>query len=415
VTAPDPEPGVLRIERLGTEGDGVADTASGPVFVRGALPGEQVATDAAGRAGARIGPASPERRQSALCPHFPACGGCTVQHMDDGLYVRWKAGLLETALRTHGLAVKPSPAISVPRNSRRRAAFGGRHTAAGFLLGFHARGSHDIVDMASCAVLAPEIIAALPVLRSIGARVAEPGGEVRVSVLVAREGLDVTVSAGKGRADGRLERDVARLAGTGPVARLTLNGAPLVQRAEPSVLVAGVAVVPPPAAFLQAAAEAEAAMASLALSALPIKAKRAADLFAGLGTLTLPLASRLAVEAFDSDRRLIDALIRSSRHAQGLKPVSAVVRDLFRDPLSTRELDRFDAVVFDPPRAGAKAQAEALAKSKVPAIVAVSCNPATLGRDLAILVAGGYVVRSVTPIDQFLFTPHLEAVAILSR
>ena len=156
-------------------------------------------------------------------------------------------------------------------------------------------------------------------------------------------------------------------------------------------------------------------MASLALSALPKKAKRAADLFAGLGTLTLPLASRLAVEAFDSDRRLIDALIRSNRHAQGLKPVSAVVRDLFRDPLSTRELDRFDAVVFDPPRAGAKAQAEALAKSKVPAIVAVSCNPATLGRDLAILVAGGYVVRSVTPIDQFLFTPHLEAVAILSR
>lgn len=415
MAASDPQSAVARIVRIGAEGDGIADGVSGPIYAPGALPGEDVAFEANGQPGTRVGPASPERRQSALCPHFPACGGCTVQHMNDALYVSWKAGLLEMALRPHGLAVAPGPMISVPRNSRRRAAFGGRHTPTGFAFGFHARASHDIVDMVSCAVLAPEIITALPHLRAIAARVAEPGGEVRVSVLVAREGLDVTVSAGKGRGDGRLEVDVARLAAAGAIARLTLNGAPLVQKAEPSVLVAGVAVVPPPAAFLQAAPDAEAAMGALALSALPKRAKRVADLFAGIGTLTFPLASRVAVEAFDSDRRLIEALTRASRHAQGLKPVAAVVRDLFRDPLSPRELDRFDAVVFDPPRAGAKAQAEALAKSKVPAVVAVSCNPATLGRDLAILVAGGYGIRSVTPVDQFLFTPHLEAVAILTR
>jgi 23S rRNA (uracil1939-C5)-methyltransferase len=405
----------LEVLRLGNEGDGIAEGPDGAVFIPGALPGETVARDRGGRPGTRIGSTSPERRPVALCPHFPACGGCTVQHMDDPLYTRWKAGLLKAAVATQGLDIEAAPMISVPQRSRRRAAFGGSLTSSGFVLGFHARGTHDIVPMTACAVLAPEIVAALPLLRSIGARVAEPDGEIRLSVLVAREGLDVTVSAGKGRGDGRLQVDLARLASAGPVARLTLNGDPLVQRAVPTVLIAGVAVSPPPAAFLQAATEAERAMGDLAVSGLPRKAKRAADLFAGLGTLALALAPRVAVEAFDSDRRLIDALTHATRHAQGLKPVAANVRDLFRDPLSPRELDRFDAVVFDPPRAGAKVQAEAIAKSKVQRVIAVSCNPATLARDLAILVAGGYAIRSLTPIDQFLYTPHLEAVAILSR
>ena len=198
------------------------------------------------------------------------------------------------------------------------------------------------------------------------------------------------------------------------IARLSVDGVPMLTRATPALTMAGIQVVPPPSAFVQVAAEAETVMAALAVEAAG-KAKRAVDLFAGLGTFTFALAAKARVLAIDSDRSLITALGDATRKASGLKPVETKVRDLFQDPLSARELDGVDMVVFDPPRAGAKAQAEALSKSKVKTIVAVSCNPATLARDLVILIDGGYRLKSVTPVDQFLFTPHLEAVAVLQR
>jgi 23S rRNA (uracil1939-C5)-methyltransferase len=185
-------------------------------------------------------------------------------------------------------------------------------------------------------------------------------------------------------------------------------------RAAPTLSIAGIAVSPPPAAFLQAACEAETVLQELVVAGVG-KARQVADLFSGLGTFALALASKARVLAIDGERPLIEALAEAHRRAQGLKPVTTRVRDLYLDPLSPRELDGFDAVVFDPPRAGAKTQAEAIARSKVKTVVAVSCNPATLARDLRILIDSGYRLARVTPVDQFLFTPHLEAVAVLRR
>lgn len=405
----------IEIVRLGGEGDGVGEGSAGAVYVPRALPGERVVLGADG-AWTVQGDASSQRRSEALCPHFPACGGCTLQHMDETLYRAWKSQLLTSALARQGLNVVVEPMLSVPLHSRRRATLSGRHTPSGFVFGFHAIRSHEIVPITQCAVLAPAIVGALEGLRQIAARAApRPDGEARLSVLATRDGLDVTVSAGRGPPDRLMVTDLARIVAPVPVVRLTVNGETAVQRATPTIPLAGVDVVPPPAAFLQAVAEAETAMSRIILEALSKRTKHVADLFAGLGTFSFALAARAQVHAYDSDRTSIEALTRAARGAAGLKPITTTVRDLFRDPLSPNELARFDAVVFDPPRAGAKGQAETLARSKVRRVVAVSCNPATLARDVALLVEGGYVIERVVPIDQFLYTPHLESVVVLGR
>ena len=198
------------------------------------------------------------------------------------------------------------------------------------------------------------------------------------------------------------------------MARVSVGGVPVIERQAPVLHFAGKAVTPPPGAFLQAVPEAEQAMIDLVTAALG-KAKQVGDLFCGLGTLTLPIAQKARVTAFDADRNAIAALNEAQRKNQGLKPFTAKPRDLFRDALSPMEMKDLDAVVLDPPRAGAKAQCERLAQSKVKRVVMVSCNPATLARDLRILIDGGYRLDAITPIDQFLYSPHLEAVAVLTR
>lgn len=406
--------GEVEISGLGVEGDGIAEAARERVFVPRALPGEWFAPDDDG-GWSLSGSANPERRHTALCPHFPACGGCTVQHMGDDLYRRWKSGLLAAAFAKAGLDVAPEPMIAVPAGSRRRAALSGRRSGGGIVLGFHGAASETIVPMTACAVLAPAIVKALPLLRRIGEIAApRPDGEARFSVLAAREGLDVALSAGR-HVDGRIAAELARLPLAGSVARLTWNGEPIMETTRPTVAMSGVAVTPPPGAFLQASSEAEAGMAGIVVDAIPARAKRVADLFSGLGTFAFAVAPKARVEAYDGDRRLVAAMAEAVRRAGGLKPIESKVRDLYRDPLSPRELERFDAVVLDPPRAGAKAQAEAIAASALKRVVAVSCNPATLARDAAILVATGFRIERLVPVDQFLWTPHLEAVAVLVK
>ena len=402
------------ISGLGGEGDGIAEKGDERVFVPRALPGESLASDGAG-GWALSGPASPERRVTALCPHFPACGGCTVQHMGDDLYRGWKSRLLAAAFAKVGLEVAPEPMISVPAGSRRRASLSGRRRDGGFVLGFHSAASQTIVPMAACAVLAEPIVRALPLLRRIGELAGpRPHGEVRLSVLAAREGLDVTLTAGR-RVDERVVAELARHALAGSVIRLTWNGEPIIDATRPTVAMSGVVVTPPPGAFLQASFEAEAAMAAIVADAVPARTRRVADLFAGLGTFAFAVAPRAPVEAYDGDRRLIAAMSDAARRASRLKPIEGRVRDLYRDPLSPRELERFEMVVLDPPRAGAKAQAEAIAASGLKRVVAVSCNPATLARDVAILAAAGFEIERLVPVDQFLWTSHLEAVAVLRR
>ncbi|MGE0023759.1 MAG: class I SAM-dependent RNA methyltransferase, partial [Hyphomicrobium sp.] len=197
--------------------------------------------------------------------------------------------------------------------------------------------------------------------------------------------------------------------------RLVVAGVPIVVAGSLAVTIGGVAVEVEPSIFLQAVPEAERGLADFCLASLPKSAKEVADLFSGVGTFTLPLARRAKVAAFDSDKRAIAALSGAVRHAQGSKPVTAAVRDLFRDPLSVRELNLFDAVVLDPPRAGAQEQAERLARSKVATVIAVSCNPATLARDARILIDGGYRMGPVRAIDQFLYSAHVEAAVVFRR
>jgi 23S rRNA (uracil1939-C5)-methyltransferase len=208
---------------------------------------------------------------------------------------------------------------------------------------------------------------------------------------------------------------LAKLAEDLHLARLTVAGEIIVVRAPPHITLDGVAVEVPQSIFLQAVPEAERLLIELVVAALPKKVRRVADLFCGVGTFAFALARRAQVLALDSDKRAIAALTAAARHAPGLKPIEARVRDLFRDPMSARELDGFDCIVLDPPRAGAEDQARRLAKSKVPAVIAVSCAPATLARDARILIDGGYRMGPVTPVDQFLFSPHVEAVMAFTR
>jgi 23S rRNA (uracil1939-C5)-methyltransferase len=237
---------------------------------------------------------------------------------------------------------------------------------------------------------------------------------VRLTVTLAGNGLDVALEDVPGDPSPEIRERVAREAAALKLARVTIAGDTLYQSTVPAVGFGDANVVLPARAFLQAAPAAEAEMVRLVVSAVG-PAKRVADLFCGLGTFTFPLAKRAAVLAVDGDKQAIGALQSAAKRAPGLKPIATKVRDLFREPLSGKELEGFDAVVFDPPRAGAAAQAAALAASKVAAVAAVSCNPATLARDARILIDSGFKLEAVTPIDQFLFSPHIEAVAVLRR
>ncbi|HEU0061033.1 MAG TPA: hypothetical protein VFR19_14230 [Hyphomicrobiaceae bacterium] len=400
----------LKVVRLGARGDGIAETAQGERYLPFALPGECVAAAGGGLPELLSAP-SPERR-APRCRHFGVCGGCVAQHMGERLYADWKRGILEDALHKRGLRPELAPLSPIAAGSRRRAVLTGRCVKGQSLLGYHPRNSDAIFEVLECPVLVPEIVAALPALRALIAAIG--AHEVRLTVLATATGLDVAIASGRGL-DGKRAARLAQIAAAEPrLARLTLNGDSIAQRSVPVLGFAGVEVSPPPGAFVQAVAAAEGAIAE-EVKAVTAKVRRAADLFCGVGTLSLRLARGTAVAAYDSDGAALAALRAAARHAKGLKPIEAKLRDLMREPLSARELDGFDAVVFDPPRAGAMAQAAALARSRVPIVVAVSCHPGTLARDLRILVDGGYQLERVLPIDQFLFSAHVEAVAYLKR
>ena len=401
----------VTIERLGAQGDGVAETATGPAYVPFALPGERwrVLPDAPP---VRL-TASPQRA-TPPCRHFGTCGGCIAQHMADDLYNAWKHGIVSQAFAHRGVDVDVAPLRRIPTASRRRAFFGVTHTDGGVTLGFREEGQHRLVDLAECVILDSAIVAAMPALRELAGFILPRGGAAaRLIVTRLDHGLDVALET-----DAKLSADglqhVARLAAAAGMLRLSIGSETIVPGTAPTLALGPAIVTPPPGIFLQAVPEAERVMTGLILDAIP-KVKSVADLFCGLGTFTFALARRARVIAADGDKRAVAALATAAKGAQGVKPITTMVRDLFREPLAVREMDGIDAVVFDPPRAGAQAQAERLAKSKVKTVVAVSCNPATLARDARILIDGGYKLESVTPIDQFVFSPHIEAVAVFRR
>jgi 23S rRNA (uracil1939-C5)-methyltransferase len=286
-------------------------------------------------------------------------------------------------------------------------------TARGVLLGFQRRGSNEIVAIEECPVLVPAIASRLATLRRLADVVVKPRRTARILVTAADNGLDIAVT-GAGRPDARSLAALGAFAADPGLARLTVDGEEVFRSRRPQMDVDGAVLLPPAGSFVQASAVAEAAMAEAVLAHVGDSAP-VLDLFAGSGTFTLRLARRAPVTAVEGDAALVAALEESIRHSPGLKAVTARRRDLFRNPVSARELEAFGAVVFDPPAAGAKAQAEAIAVSGVPKVAAVSCNPATLARDARILIDGGYRLERVLPVDQFVFSAEIEAVATFSR
>ncbi|MBZ9662106.1 class I SAM-dependent RNA methyltransferase [Mesorhizobium sp. ESP-6-4] len=402
------------IARLGSQGDGIANAEGGEVFIPFTLPGETVtAARQKDRAGLMsVLEASPLRIDPA-CRHFTECGGCALQHYEAEAYQQWKREKVVQALKAKGIACEIAPLVPCAPHTRRRVTFSARRTDAGMLLGFVRALSSEIIPIEECPISLPAIVSALDKLCALAGLVCATPKAFHMTVTVTASGLDVAVhDAGKlGDHQRRIASNFVMAEG---LARLSVDGEIVVEPKKPVVQFGSVAVAVPPGAFLQATEAAERAMADLVGRHLS-RAKKVADLFAGCGSFALRLAAKSEVHAVEGDAPALAALDRAFRFASGLKRVTSERRDLFRRPLTFKELNAFDGLVFDPPRAGAEDQSKQIARSDVPLVAAVSCNPVTLARDLRILIDGGYRLKSVTPIDQFLWSPHVEAVALLEK
>ena len=411
----------LTVARLGSGGDGIADGPDGPIYVPFTLPGETVAVARVKNHGTvmSMSVVSPDRVEPP-CVHFGpdgkngTCGGCTLQHAGDALYHDFKRHLVVSALKSKGLTPEVAPHVTAQPGERRRVVLTARRTEKGLLLGFSQAGSHHIVSIDHCPISSPGIVSRLDAIRTVATAIAPSAEPFRITVLETLSGLDLAFDGIKSVGDKQRHAVTASVLSLRGIARVSSNGEILIEPQKPEIDFSGVRVSPPPGGFTQATKPAEEAMADLVLAALG-KAKRVADLFAGSGTFSLRIARTARVHAVEGEDKALKALDHAARTTQGLKPVTVEKRDLFRRPLMASELKVFDAVVFDPPRAGAEDQCKELARSGVKTIVAVSCNPVTLARDLAILTAAGYRIRRVTPIDQFLWSAHVEAVAVLEK
>ncbi len=404
----------VTIDRLGAQGDGIAETGAGSIFVPFTLPGEtvEIATGGPRAEAAQIVDASPHR-QAPPCPHFGTCGGCDLQHADDAFYRAFKRSLVVEALGRADVAADVGDLVACPPASRRRVAFSAVRAGNQVMLGFNAAHSNRIVPISVCPIALPAIERALPALQKLAAILVDRKRPLKLTVTATLTGLDVAL-ADAAKLSEPMHRQAVSLALGEGFARLSVSGETLVVTQPPTMDFGGITVELPAGAFVQAVAAAEATMASLVLSHLA-GAKRVADLFAGCGTFALRLAPHATVHAVEAEAAPLAALLAAWRSRPGLKPLTTERRDLFRRPIPAKELKPYDGVVFDPPRAGAEGLARELAASTVGRIAAVSCNPVTLARDLRILTDGGYRVTSVTPIDQFLWSRHVEVVALLER
>jgi 23S rRNA (uracil1939-C5)-methyltransferase len=405
----------LQISELGSQGDGLAEHEGRKVFVPFTLPGETVTADVDGERAKLVEVTAPSvKRVGPRCSHYGECGGCSLQHMADDAYLEFKRQQVISALSFESIDAAIDPVVTVPSHSRRRAVFAAHRTPKGVVVGFHGRRSHHIVQIRDCAVVRPGLVDLLPKLEKIAAIAAPPKDALTITATETTTGFDVSLTGiAKGfSADSRVR--LAQLAGQLGLARIAANGEVVVELTPPTLRAGAAHLTPPPGGFLQACELSEAAMIGLVKEAVG-DARKVVDLFSGSGTFSLPLASSATVHAVENDEAALAALDRAARKAQGLKPVTTEKRDLFRRPLIKDELKRFDAAVIDPPRAGAEAQSRQLAESKIKRIAMVSCNVGTFARDLRVLLDGGYRLIRITPVDQFLWSPHIEVVAKLER
>ncbi|EPX77475.1 class I SAM-dependent RNA methyltransferase [Litoreibacter arenae] len=390
------------ILRLNHKGEGVPETGA---------PIPRVLPDEVVEDGRIVTPSV--ARVAAPCRHYKSCGGCAMQHASDDFVAAWKTDVIRLGLSARGVETEIRPILTSPAQSRRRATLHGRRTKKGAMVGFFGRGSDALIDVPDCKLLHPALIAAFPVLEELTVAAASRKSTVGLVVTLSEAGLDIDIRDAKPlEPQGILE--MAALAERHKLARLSWDGEAVATREPPVQSFGKARVAPPPGAFLQATAHGQAALLACVQDALG-DAKQVVDLFAGCGTFSLPAAEKAEVWALEGEAALIDALDTGWRKAVGLKKVKAEVRDLFRRPLLPQELRKTDAVIIDPPRAGAEAQSVELAQSGVKRIAAVSCNPISFARDAEILIAGGYRLDWVQPVDQFRWSSHVELAAQFTK
>lgn len=395
------------IQRLGHLGDGIA---SGPLFAPMTLPGEVVTGTPDGQTLTDIRIVRPsENRVAPPCRHFKACGGCQLQHASDDFVAEFKLGVVKASLDAHGIETIFKPLQTSPAQSRRRATFAAKRTKKGAMAGFHGRGSDVVIEIPGCQLLDPAVLGALPIAEKLAVIGTSRKAPLAVTVTASRGGLDISVQNGK-ELDGPLRQELAHLCDSLGLARLTWDGEVIAMRTPPVQRFGAAKVTPPPGAFLQATPHGEAALITAVREAVG-DARHVIDLFAGSGTFSLPLADRAEVHAVEGDAAMTAALDHGWRMSTGLKPVTTEARDLFRRPLLPDELAKTDAVVIDPPRAGAEAQIAEIVKAMPPVLAYVSCNPVTFARDAAVLIAAGYTLNWVQVVDQFRWSSHVELAA----
>ena len=408
----------LLIDHVGHRGDGVALASGEAIYVPYTLGGETVEVeDVHGHPDRRrllaIDAPSPERI-APFCPHFGVCGGCAIQHWEASRYRAWKHHLVVETLKQAKLDCEVAPLVDAHGAGRRRITLHARLGTHDVLkVGFAAANSHDVIPVDRCPILDPALSGAIEAAWALAEPLTRLGKPLDIQVTATNNGLDVDVR-GSGPLTSAMIIALSQVAEKHRLARLTRHGELVLMRSAPVITIGAAQVTLPPGSFLQATSAGEETLAAL-VEKHAGRARHIADLFCGVGPFALRLAGRARITAFDSDAGAVASLQKAATATSGLKPVKAEARDLFRRPLMPPELRDYDAIVFDPPRQGAPAQSERLAVSKVPIVIAVSCNAATFARDAKILVDGGYRLEGVTPVDQFRHTPHVELVARFSR
>lgn len=405
-----PQPATVKIKALGQQGDGIAEGPQGLLHLPFCLPGEMVSVGESENP--RITSPSPQRA-SPICPHFTRCGGCRMQHAQDALIAEWKTGLAGKAFAHAGL----SPALkflAAHGQGRRRVSIHVRKDGDAITAGFMQAKSHSLVDVDACPLLTPALKErAFIAARALGKLLGAAFKPFDVQFAATDTGLDADMR-GTGPLSEALRAKLAASLSELQLARLSLHGDVVAMASQPVLRMGKAELRLPPGGFLQATAEAETILTHAASEALS-GMRKVVDLFCGAGPFALRLAETASVHAADSDAASIAALQEAHRRTGGLKPLTAEKRDLFKMPLLARELSAFEAAVIDPPRAGARAQMQELAKSPLKRIFSVGCDAGSFSRDCAILVEAGWEIGPVTVLDQFRYSPHMELMTLFTR
>jgi len=405
----------LRVDELGRHGDGIGrlegDADAQAIFVANALPNELVRARTAGNRGdvLEILEPAPDRVEP-ICKHFGKCGGCVAQQMSEQIYLDWKIGIVSTALQNKNVDVDVSELRDAHGEGRRRVTYHAQLENGKVRAGFMQSRSRELVTIDACPILSRALKDSPVIARELALPFAKTVRQLDIAITQTAQGLDCDV---RGAEDVNYDIHVslAELGDKWDLARITLDGVIELERRKPVLPIGDISLPLPPGGFLQATELGERTLSELVVEETG-DANRVADLFCGVGPFALRLAKTATVYAADSNEVAVRALRTGFSHAVGLKQVEAEVRDLFRNPLYRDDLDEFDAVILNPARAGAQAQSEELAASNVPLIIYVSCDPATLARDAALLVEGGYTFQRITLVDQFKYASHIETVSV---